>query len=81
MGRFQRSKPAPGEFVVKYAQYSPHLIEKMASKPLSLATTSILGQPPGFQHVNLAAFRRLFPTENIPVLTLTAFGIIDAERR
>jgi hypothetical protein len=32
--------------LVKYAQYSPRLIEKMASKPLPLATTSILGQPP-----------------------------------
>jgi hypothetical protein len=31
---------------VKYNQYSPHLIEKMDSKPLSLATASILGQPP-----------------------------------
>jgi hypothetical protein len=36
---------------VKYSKYSPHLIEpiiiKMAdSKPLSLATTSILEQPP-----------------------------------
>jgi len=32
--------------IVKYTQYSPLLIEKMVSKPLSLATTSILGQPP-----------------------------------
>ena len=47
MGRFQRSKLAPGEFVVKYSKYSPHLIDKMDSKPLSLATTPILGQPPG----------------------------------
>ncbi len=31
---------------VKYNKYSPHLIEKMDSKPLSLVTTSILGQPP-----------------------------------
>ena len=31
---------------VKYSKYSPHLIEKMDSKPLSLATASILGQPP-----------------------------------
>ena len=31
---------------VKYSKYSPYLIEKMASKPLSLATTPILGQPP-----------------------------------
>ncbi len=34
---------------VKYSKYSPHLIEKMHSKPLSLATPSILGQPPGRQ--------------------------------
>ncbi len=31
---------------VKYSKYSPHLIEKMDSKPLSLATASILGQHP-----------------------------------
>ncbi len=31
---------------VKYSKYSPHLIEQMNSKPLSLATASILGQPP-----------------------------------
>jgi hypothetical protein len=31
---------------VKYNKYSPHLIEKMDSKPLFLATASILGQPP-----------------------------------
>ncbi len=31
---------------VKYAQYSPHLIEKSGSKWLSLATAPILGQPP-----------------------------------
>ncbi len=30
---------------VKYSKYSPHLIERMDSKPLSLATASILGQP------------------------------------
>jgi len=32
--------------IVKYNQYSPLLIEKLVSKPLPLATTSILGQPP-----------------------------------
>ncbi len=32
--------------LVKYSKYSPHLIKKMDSKPLSLATASILGQPP-----------------------------------
>ena len=32
---------------VKYSKYSPHLIKKTDSKPLSLATASILGQPPG----------------------------------
>jgi hypothetical protein len=31
---------------VKYNKYSPHLIETMDSKPRSLATASILGQPP-----------------------------------
>ena len=31
---------------VQYNKYSPHLIETMDSKPLSLATASILGQPP-----------------------------------
>ncbi len=31
---------------VQYSKYSSHLIEKMNSKPLSLATASILGQPP-----------------------------------
>jgi hypothetical protein len=31
---------------VKYNKYSPHLLEKMDSKPFSLATASILGQPP-----------------------------------
>ncbi len=37
---------------VQYSKYSPHLIEKMVSKPLSLATASILGQPPSyFMHV------------------------------
>jgi hypothetical protein len=35
----------PIEFV-KYNKYSPHLIKKLDSKPLSLATASILGQPP-----------------------------------
>ena len=48
---------------VKYSKYSSHLIEKMASKPLSLATAPILGQPlrrltwfipPGFVSTNLA---------------------------
>ena len=33
---------------VKYSQYSPYLIEKMVSKPLSLATTPVLGQPPSY---------------------------------
>ena len=42
---FSGLKFAPGGFVVKYSKYSPHLIEKMASKPLSLATVPILGQP------------------------------------
>ena len=32
--------------LMKYSKYSPHLIEKMASKPLSLVRTPILGQPP-----------------------------------
>ncbi len=31
---------------VKYSKYSPHLIEKMDLKPISLAKASILGQPP-----------------------------------
>ncbi len=31
---------------VKYNKYSPHVIETMDSKPLSLATDSILGQSP-----------------------------------
>ena len=31
---------------VEYNKYSPHLIETMVSKPLSLATASILGQSP-----------------------------------
>ncbi len=31
---------------IKYNKYSPHLIKKLDSKPLSLATASILGQPP-----------------------------------
>ncbi len=35
---------------VQYNKYSPHLIEKMNSKPLSLATASILGQPPRDHH-------------------------------
>ncbi|MEE9346281.1 MAG: hypothetical protein V3U88_11815, partial [Methylococcales bacterium] len=33
---------------VQYSKYSPHLIETMDAKPLSLATVSILGQPRGF---------------------------------
>ena len=37
---------------VKYSKYSPHLIKKMDSKPLSLTTTSIIGQPPS---LNLGA--------------------------
>jgi len=41
-----RSKSVPDGFVVKYTQYSPLLSEKMVSKPLSLATASILGQAP-----------------------------------
>jgi hypothetical protein len=32
---------------VQYSKYSPHLIETMTSKPLSLATASMLEQPPG----------------------------------
>ncbi len=34
---------------IKYSKYSPHLIETMDSKPLSLTTAFILGQPPGMK--------------------------------
>ncbi len=45
-GHFQWSKFAPGVFVVKYSKYSPQIMKKPDSKQLSLATASILGQPP-----------------------------------
>ncbi len=42
---------------VKYSKYSPHLIEPtiemVDSKPLSLATASILGQPPSVGKINI----------------------------
>ncbi|SEH04896.1 Uncharacterised protein [Candidatus Venteria ishoeyi] len=31
---------------VKYTQYSPQIMKKSASNQLSLATASVLGQPP-----------------------------------
>ncbi len=40
---------------VKYAQYSPHLIEKSDSKWLSLATAPILGQAPSRSNLSLLA--------------------------
>jgi hypothetical protein len=44
---------------VKYNKYSPHLIETMDSKPLSLATASILGQPPGSLYTGVQRVRTL----------------------
>ncbi len=42
--------------LIQYSKYSPHLIEKMTSKPLSLATASILGQPPSVSRIRVLCF-------------------------
>ncbi len=50
--------------LVKYTQYSPQIMEKSVSNPLSLASASILGQPP----------RRIFliPEPSLPIYLFIA---------